>query len=173
MNYDHLNTVYDFWRKNILPNLSHHFAIDSFNEYLKRFAYLPSGKWLKDMEKVKLNRIGFAVDCAKFVKKYDGCCVAYNAPVKQEDGLQRIIYQFSPTLHAEMAVWIWVENEALQQYGTLFACYNDEKEFLALVDFLYREMRQTGDTTKTEKPGFAGFSTLPLDKSGECATVGV
>lgn len=158
MNYDHLNTVYDFWRKDVLPNLSHHLSIDSFNEYLKRFSFLPSGKWLQRMELVKLNRIGFAVDCAKFVKKYEPYCVAYNAPVKPEDGLQRIIYQISPTLHLEMTLWIWVENEKLQQYGTIFACYNDEKEFLSFVDGLYAKMRQTGDTTKIETPGFAGFS---------------
>lgn len=157
MNYDHLNSVYEFWRKDILPNLSHAFTVDSFNEYLKRFAYCPSGKWLRDMERVKLNRIGFAVDCEKFAKKYKDCCVAYNAPVKPEDGLQRIIYQISPTLHVEMAVWIWMENKELQQYGGIFACYHDEQEFLVFVDELYKKMRKKGNTEDAENPGFASF----------------
>ena len=157
MNFDHLNTVYDFWRKDILPNLSHNFTVDSFNEYLKRFAFLPSGKWLKEMDRVKLNRIGFAVDCKKFAKEYKDCCVAYNAPVKPEDGLQRIIYQISPTLHIEIAVWIWMENTELQQYGGIFACYHDETEFLAFVDELYRKMRKKGNTEDVANPGFSGF----------------
>ena len=157
MNYDHLNNVYEFWRKDMLPNLTHVFTVDSFNEYLKRFAFCPSGKWLLDMEKVKLNRIGFAVDCKKFVKEYKECCVAYNAPVKPEDGLQRIIYQISPTLHGEIAVWIWMENKELQQYGGIFACYHDEAEFLEFVDELYRNMRKKGNTEDVANPGFSGF----------------
>lgn len=165
MNYDHLNTVYDFWRKDILPNLTHTFTVDSFNEYLKRFSFLPSGKWLRDMEKVKLNRIGFAIDCKKFSKEYKDYCVAYNAPVKPDDGLQRIIYQISPTLHVEMAMWIWVEHKELQQYGGIFACYNDEQEFLNFVDELYRKMRKKGNTEDTNNPGFAEFlKGSPLTK---------
>lgn len=158
MNFDHLNKVYDFWRGDILPNLSHCFTIDSFNEYLKRFSFLPSGKWLKDMEVVKLNRIGFAVDPKKFSKKYKHTCVAYNAPIKPEDGLQRIIYQISPTLHVEMALWIWVEQDELHHYGSIFACYGDEQEFLTFVDDLYKKMRKEGNTEDKQKPsGFAEF----------------
>jgi len=166
MNYDHLNNVYEFWRKDILPNLTHAFTVDSFNEYLKRFAFLPSGKWLKEMDRVKLNRIGFAVDSEKFVKKYREYCVAYNAPVKPEDGLQRIIYQISPTLHVEIAIWIWMENKELQQYGGIFACYNDEQEFLVFVDELYKKMRKKGNTEDAANPGFAGFlKSTPLTNS--------
>ncbi len=155
MNYDHLNQVYDFWRKDVLPNLSHNFNVDSFNDYLKRFAYLPSGKWLKDMEKVKLNRIGFAVDIKKIVKELKDKCVSYNAPMKPEDGLQRFIYQVSPTLHLEVALWIWVENKELQQYASVFAAYHDEQEFLDFVDDLYKRMRKKGNTEEVINPGFA------------------
>jgi hypothetical protein len=155
MNYDHLNNVYDFWRKDVLPSLSHNFNVDSFNDYLKRFAFLPSGKWLRDMEKVKLNRIGFAVDCKKLVKEFKEKCVAYNAPMKPEDGLQRIIYQISPTLHLEVAVWIWMENKEIQQYASVFACYHNEKEFLDFVDDLYKRMRKKGNTEDVTNPGFA------------------
>ena len=157
MNYDQLNQVYDFWRKDILPNLSHKFTVDSFNEYLKRFSFLPSGKWLKDMEKVKLNRIGFAVDSKKFAKQYKDCCVAYNAPMKPEDGLQRIIYQISPTLHVESSLWIWIEKNELQQYTSLFAAYHDEEEFLVFVDDLYKKMRKEGNTEDALTKGFAGL----------------
>ena len=158
MNYDHLNMGYEFWRKDILPNLTHNFTVDSFHEYLKRFAFCPSGNWLREMERVKLNRVGFAVDSEKFVKKYKNYCVAYNAPVKPEDGLQRIIYQLSPTLHAELALWIWVENKKLQQYATVFVCYNDEQEFLHFVDDLYKKMRKHGDTEDAENPGIRRIS---------------
>ncbi len=155
MNYDHLNTVYDFWRKDILPHLSHAFNVDSFNDYLKRFAFLPSGKWLRDMEKVKLNRIGFAVDCKKLVKELRDKCVAYNAPVKPEDGLQRVIYQISPTLHIEVSLWIWMENKELQQYASAFAAYHDEEEFRVFVDDLYKRLRKIGNTEQVDNPGFA------------------
>lgn len=167
MNFDHLNKVYDFWRGDILPNLSHVYTIDSFNEYLKRFSFLPSGKWLQRMEVVKLNRVGFAVDAKKFTKKYKHVCVAYNAPMKPEDGLQRIIYQISPTLHVEIALWIWVEHDELQQYASLFACYGDEAEFLAFVDDLYKKMRKEGNTEeKSIAPGFGDFASRLQAESG-------
>lgn len=107
------------------------------------------------MDKVKLNRIGFAVDCKKFVEELKSKCVAYNAPMKPEDGLQRIIYQISPTLHLEVAVWIWVENKELQQYASVFAAYHDEEEFLKFVDDIYKRLRKTGNTEAVDKPGFA------------------
>jgi hypothetical protein len=158
MNYNHLNKVYDYWRKEVLPYLIHNFTVASFDEYLKRFSYLPSGKWLKDLEKVKIGRLGFALDPQLFVKKYKDCCVAYNAPLKVDDGIQRVIYQFTPTLHAEMALWIWVEHEVLQSYCSLFFCYNNEKEFSDFSDNLYEKMRREGNTE--ENPKKSGFAAL-------------
>ena len=157
MNYNHLNKVYDYWRKDILPNLVHVFTIGSFDDYLKRFSYLPSGKWLRDFEKIKLTRIGFAVDPKRFSKKYKHACVAYNAPVKPEDGLQRIIYQISPTLHIEIAIWIWIEHDIIQSYASAFACYHEEKEFDSFCDEIYK-MRREGNTE--EKPTAVGFGEL-------------
>lgn len=75
--------------------------------------------------------------------------------MKPEDGLQRIIYQISPTLHVELCLWFWVENKELQQYGSVFAACNDESEFLRFVDDLYKKMRKTGDTEDVVSPGFA------------------
>lgn len=156
MNYDHLNKIYDYWRKDILPHLVHNFNTTSFEDYLKRFAWLPSGKWIKDGEKVKINRSGFAVDPVRFVKKFKDKCVAYNAPVKPEDGIQRVIYQISPTLHLELALWIWMEYDVMQSYGSVFICYHDEKEYLDFVDELVK-LRRTGNTEeKHTRAGFLG-----------------
>lgn len=157
MNYDHLNQVYDYWRKDIFPHLEHHFHAVSFEDYLKRFAYLPSGKWIRDSETVKLSRVGFAIDPKKFVTKYKAHCVTYNAPAKPEEGVQRVIYQMSPTLHLEMAVWIWVEHDNLQAYSSVFICYNDRAEYTKFMDELYK-IRRTGNTEdKQVKAGFLGM----------------
>lgn len=154
MNYNHLNKVYDYWRKDILPNLTHRFTSLTFDDYLKKYSFLPSGKWLKEFELVKLSRIGFAIDIKKFVKKYNHFCVTYNSPMKPDDGLQRIIYQLSPTFHAELSLWIWIEHENLQSYGSLFTCYHDEEEFLKFSDEIYK-MRREGNTEDNPASGFA------------------
>lgn len=162
MNYNHLNKVYDYWRKDILPNLSHRFTTLSFDDYLKRFSFLPSGKWIKNFETVKLSRIGFTIDPKKFVKKYSNICVTYNTPARPEDGFQRIIYQFSPTLHAELCLWMWVEHENLHSYGSLSVCYHNEEEFLKFSDDLYR-MRREGNTEDNPASGFAAGVIEKID----------
>ena len=161
MNYDDLNKIYMYWRKKIAPNLEHRLTVSSFDDYLKKFSFLPSGKWLKDFDSVKLTRNLFAVDPEKLAKKYKDCCVAYNAPSKPEDGVQRVIYQISPTLHMEAALWIWVEQEELNSYAGVFICYRNDEEYHEVMDELYK-MRKEGKTDERRKnPGFADF----LDKS--------
>lgn len=162
MNYDHVNKVHEYWRETIFPNLQHHFCAASFDDYLKKFSFIPSGKWIQKLEKVKLNRIPIVVDPKQFVEKYKPYCVTYNAPVRPEDGIQRAIYQLSPTLHFEAAFWIWVEKNEVQSYVACFACYNDEKEYLKLVDDLW-ELRREGDTTEkmTGFSQFAGMGSAP------------
>ena len=162
MNYDQLNKIELYWRKKLLPSLSHQYTTTSFDDYLRRFAFLPSGKWLRDLEVVRLARTFFPIDEEKFVKKYKDHCVTYNAPMKPEDGLQRVIYQISPTLHAEMAIWIWVEYDIVQSYGCIFACYNNEEEYHNFCNEIWK-MRKEGDTE--EKPMKAGFAAA-LDLSG-------
>jgi hypothetical protein len=157
MNYDELNKIYNYWRKKIVPYLDHKLTVSSFDAYLKKFSFLPSGKWLKDFDSVKLNRNLFAVDPEKLVKKYKDSCVAYNAPSKPEDGVQRVIYQISPTLHMEAAFWIWVEQEELNSYAGVFICYHDDDEYLSVLDDLYK-MRKEGKTDeRKKKAGFANF----------------
>jgi hypothetical protein len=145
MNYDHLNKIQSYWIKEIFPNLVHTFNVTSFDDYLKKFSFLPSGKWIHDFEKVKLGRLIFAVDPKKFSKKYKECCVSYNSPLRPEDGFQRAIYQFSPTLHCEAAFWVWIEQEKIQSYASLLICYNDETEYLKFLDDLYK-IKRDGNT---------------------------
>lgn len=166
MNYDNLNKVYNYWHNEILPNLKHVFNSVSFEEYLKRFAWLPSGKWIKDGEMVKINRTGFAIDPVKFTKKYKYNCVGYFTPLKPEDGVQRIIYQITPTLHVELALWIWVEHDILNSYGSTLICYHNEKEYFEFVNELYK-IRRTGNTE--EKQPRAGFLNL-MDSGGLTST---
>ena len=155
MNYDHLNKVYSYWVDEIRPHLSHHFTITSFDDYLKRFAYLPSGQWLREMERVRLHRVGFAIDPKKFVKRFRDFCVSHNAPLKPEDGIQRIVYQLSPTLHVEMGLWVWMEREEVNSYGSVFACYHSEQEYEDFVSELYKKMIKRGNTEDKPPTGFA------------------
>jgi len=114
------------------------------------------------MEKVKLARVPFAVIPKDFVKKYEAHCVTYNAPSKPEDGLQRVIYQLSPTLHFEASFWVWVENKLVHSYVMVFVCYNEEKEYLDFVDDLYTLRREGNTEDKVDLPGFMFVQTADL-----------
>lgn len=154
MNYDHLNQVHEYWRNDIFPHLVHRYPVVSFEDYLRRFSFLPSCKWIQKMERVKLARVPFAINPQEFVKKYKSHCITYNTPAKPEDGIQRVIYQMSPTLHFEAGLWVWIENKVVNSYIMIFVCYNEEKEYLSFIDELY-SMRRTGNTEdKTSLPGF-------------------
>jgi hypothetical protein len=66
----------------------------------------------------------------------------------------------SPTLHVEFAFWVWVERNEVQSYGTAFACYHTEKEYLDFVDELW-EIRREGNTEDKHTAGFkVGEMTL-------------
>ena len=162
MNYNHLHKIHSYWNKEIFPHFSHHYTAISFDDYLRRFAYLPSGKWLKNMDKIKICRIPIAVDSKKFVKKYKEFCVTYNAPVKVEDGLQRVIYQLSPTLHFEAAFWVWIEHEEIQSYVTVFVCYHDVVEYLNLMDELWKLKLEGNTEEKPLPPGFGITQVVDL-----------
>lgn len=130
------------------------------------------------MEKVKLLRTAFAVDPEKLCEMYKDNCVTYNCPVKAEDGIQRVIYQVSPTLHFEAALWIWVEHDVVNSYASVFVCYHEEEEYLKFLDVIW-EMRREGNTEEKQRhPGFlsniesVGFQGLTekkevLDKRGK------
>jgi hypothetical protein len=111
---------------------------------------------LQTLEKVKLAKTIFLVDPKKFVKKYKDVCITYNAPSRPEDGFQRIIYQISPTLHVEAALWLWIEHEILQAYILTFSCYHEEIEYLEFLDEIYK-MRREGNTEEKAPGGFAEF----------------
>ena len=164
MNYDHLNKIHDYWRNSVFPHFVHRYSVASFDDYLRKFSFLPSGKWIRDLEKVKLTRVPFAIIPEELVKKYEAKGVSYNAPIKPEDGVQRVIYQYSTTLHFEAAFWMWIENEMVQSYAMVFVCYNDEKEYLNFVDELYK-IRREGDTeNKPVPPGFKNMQLADLQE---------
>lgn len=157
MNYDTLNKIDEYWRTEIEPHFSHQFGITSFDEYLKRFSFLPSGKWLKDYNRVLFNRNIFVVDPARFAKKYEKYCVTHNSPLKPENGLQLVIYQLSPTLHLEVSYFVWLEHDVVNSYASVIACYHDEKEYLHLVNDLHK-MKREGNTDDKRKPiGLGGM----------------
>lgn len=159
MNYDDLNKIYSYWHKKIAPNLEHKFTTSSFDDYLKKFSFLPSGRWLKDFDGVKLARNLFAIDLDKLVKKYKDCCVTHTSTIKPEDGVNRAIYQLSPTLHMEAAFFIWIEQEEISSYAGVFICYHNDEEYRGLLDELYK-MRKEGNTDdKKKRAGFADFLT--------------
>lgn len=157
MNYDHCNKIFDFYRKHIFPHFTSNFSVASFDEYLRRFSYIPQGKWLRDMEKVKVSRVSVGLDPEKLVKKFKHHCVTYNSPLKPDEGYQRAIYQVSPTLHFEMSVWIWIQHEEVQSYALIIVCYNDEKEYTEFVDTICK-FRREGNTE--DKPLPTGFKPI-------------
>jgi hypothetical protein len=48
MNYDHVNKTYDYWTK-VRSSLTQRFQASTFDEYLKKFSFCKSGKWLRDI----------------------------------------------------------------------------------------------------------------------------
>jgi hypothetical protein len=154
MNYDAINQIDAYYREEILPHLTQMCTVISFDDYLKRFSCLPSGKWMKDFELVKLTKCGFVVDPHKFVKKYKSHCVGFYEPMKPEAGIRRVIYQISPMLHIEMALWAWVEHDILQSYAALFIYHHSQDDCTKFIEEVYN-MRRTGNTE--EKPAKAGF----------------
>lgn len=158
MNYDNLNQVHEYWAAEIFPHLQHQMAITSFDDYLKKISFLPSFKWIRDFDSIKLLRVPFVVDPSAFAKQYKKHCVAYCCPSKPEDGLHRIIYQISPTLHIEGGVWIWIEaDKQIHSYLSMFACFQEEKEVIKFFESIY-PLRRTGDTEDTStKSGFGGL----------------
>lgn len=157
MNYDTFNKIFDYHRKDIFPHLRHVFSATSFDDYLRRFSFLPHGKWLRDMEKVKVSRVTLPLDPVKLVKKFKDKCVTYNSPSKPDEGYQRAIYQVSPTLHFEMTMWIWIEHEEIQSYAFLIVCYNDEQEYNKFVDTIW-DLKREGNTEDKRTP--YGFNAL-------------
>lgn len=155
MNYNHSNKTFDYYRKNIFPHLTHNFSATSFDDYLRKFSFVSSGKWLRDMEKVRVTRITLGLNPDDLVKKFKKQCVTYNSPAKPDEGYQRAIYQISPTLHFEMTMWIWIEHEDIQSYAFLIVCYSDEQEYTKFMDTIW-ELRREGNTE--DKPLPTGFN---------------
>jgi len=145
MNYDHVNKTYDFWAKSIRPHLTTKFQVTSFDDYLKKLSFCKTYRWLREMESVKLTRLPMALDPVAFVKKYSEKCIAVNPPARPEDGMQRMIFQISPTLHIEAGLWAWVENNELHSYLGMMICHKTDEE---LTEFLteVEPLRRTGNT---------------------------
>jgi len=158
MNYDNFNDVFNYYNKNIFPYVSHNFPAISFDDYIRRFSYLSCGKWIRDMETLKISRVVIGIDPKKLAKKFRHKCVTYNFTTKPEEGYQRIIYQYSPTLHFEMTIWIWPEHNKINSYGFLIVCYNDIVEYKKFIKTIWK-MRLTGNTD--EKPIPTGFN-MPM-----------
>lgn len=154
MNYNHTNKVFEYYRKKIFPALSHRFPTLSFDAYLQRFSFLPSGKWLRDFESVKVARHQVPIDPEKLIKKYKENCVSHFVPGKPEEGIVKVVYQLSPTLHFETSIWIWIEHETVQSYAYNIICYNNPEEYLDFIDDLWK-IRKEGNTD--DKPMPTGF----------------
>lgn len=157
MNYDHFDQVHTYWINKIFPNLEHNMTITSFDDYLRQVSSLPSFTWLKEARDISIIRLHLCIDPAEFTKQYKKHCVTYACPSKPEDGMHRIIYQISPTIHIEAALFIWVEKKKRQSYLSMFICYKDKKELIKFLEEIY-PLRRTGDTSDASKEG--GFGGL-------------
>lgn len=137
-------------------------VINTFSDYINRFAEIPSGKWIRDHEKFNIVRVHSFVDPIKFLKHFEKKCVTYYTPPKVEEGPYKIIVQVSPTLHVESTLWMWIEREELQSYLSLVVCFHKEAEYAKFLDII-AEFVMTGDTEKPTSGGF-GFGGLGLSK---------
>lgn len=162
MNYDHANKIQKYLEEQIWPHLVHRFTTLSFDDYLKRFSRLPSGKWLADMEKAKVLRPAMSFNPETFFKRYNDNCVTYNTPLTPNDGIQRVIYQFSTTCHVEVVLWVWIEHDLIHSHLNSIVCFNDENEFNDLMTEL-AELKIEGNTE--DKSPTLGFSNpFPFQK---------
>jgi hypothetical protein len=162
MNYDHVNKTYDYWTK-VRSSLTQRFQASTFDEYLKKFSFCKSGKWLRDMDSVKIARPPLALDPEGFLKLYSEKCVAFQPPNRPEDGMMRATFQISPTLHVEGVFLAWVENNTLQSYVAVAICHRDDAElfeFLKSVDHLKRK-GNTEDRNTGFVPNPLGFAQSP------------
>lgn len=155
MNYDNINLIHDYWKEKIIPYLSHNMNITSFEDYLNRFSYLPSGNWMHRFELISFLRVPFLINPVEFVKQYESKCVSFFSPSKPEEGVYRIIYQISNTLHVDAALWMWVEQKEVQAYVALFVCFNNDAEFLSFSESM-EKFKLIGDTENIKTFGFAG-----------------
>ncbi len=153
MNYDHLNQTYDYWAEKIRPHLTARMQVASFEDYLKKFTFTKSGRWIRDAECVRFTRPPAAIDPELFVKKYSDNCVAIIPPMHPTEGLGRVIFQLSPTLHLESMTTAWVENNELQSYLSMFVCHKTDAEMTELLEVL-STMRRTGNTEERTGAGF-------------------
>lgn len=154
MNYDNVNKTGDYWKEKIAPNLQTVMYFSSFEYYLKRMSGLPSGKWLEDSVNVMFLKIPYLLDTELFLSHYKKKCVSFITPPKPEDGVHRIIYQISPTLHVEASLWMWIEKNEVYSYVGVFACANKYADYMKFCNEV-EKFKHIGDT---ENSGF-GFST--------------
>lgn len=154
MNYDHVNKTYEYWMK-LRPLLTQRFQVSSFDDYLKKLSFCKSYKWLRDMETVKIARPPLAIDPEGFLELHKDKCIAFLPPLRPEDGMGRIIFQISPTLHVETVVLAWVENNTLQSYLALVICHRDDEELFSFLASL-NHLRRSGNTEE-RNTGFHGM----------------
>ena len=58
-------------------------------------------------------------------------------------------------------MWIWIEHDEIQSYGSLFAAYKNAEEFMDFSDELYSKMKREGNSEDKEKqPGFLGLPAV-------------
>jgi len=155
MNYDQFNTMQDYWVDKIYPNLQQHVVVESFNDYLKRTAFLPSFAWLRKFESVKVVRIASVVNSEKFTEKYTNNCVTFCAPSSAEGAFMTILYQITPELLVEASLSMWVERDEAHSYISLISCYSNDTDFEKFMKDV-KLMRMKGDTTKPVA-GVGGF----------------
>jgi hypothetical protein len=164
MNYDHIHMMYDFVMKEYRPNLKTVFFVPTFVDYLKQISCLPSFSWLKESKEFNFTRPSLALDPVAFSKKFKDKCVSVISTNRPEDGNLRVIYQFSPTLHGETALWTWVENNEVHSYVAIALLHKTDSElnkFLAEIE----PLRLKGCTEDKRNAGFkAEFNMLQEKK---------
>ena len=160
MNYDHLNLTFDYWLK-IRSSLSTKLQVNSFDDYLKKLSFLKSYKWLRDMESIKIARPPLALDPEAFIKLYGNKCIAVHVPGRPEEGMMRAIFQISTTLHVEVSLMVWIENNKLNSYIALVICHRDDDELFEFLKII-KPLQRKGNTEE-RATGFHGHIPAGMD----------
>lgn len=149
MNFDEINQIYEHMRKAVYPNVQSVWKEVSTEEVLidKYLAIVD------DNRKYKLLCMPFLVDAEKFLKRHkERCIIYYNTP-DPADGLMLFIHQISPSVHVHSRFFCWIENNEVHDYLACLVFHKDSSLAVKFIDETF-DLRRTGNTEETEKPGF-------------------
>lgn len=150
MNFTQINDVGNFINKH-LKYLHNHITCKSMDDYLNEIHFLKKFAWLKECHTVMRSHALYKTE--DFLKRFEKKCVSVYSPRTPEDGILKIIYQISPTIHLEASLFAWFEVNEVYSYIYFVAMFNNINEYIELLDSI-KDIQQFGQTGEN-KLGFS------------------